>query len=106
MKRLVSGTTGFIGFHLGKRIFQRSDEVVGLAKSYDHHCIRIKYAHLKERGIEPESWVYDNTHTSDDYHRYCFIKGNLGKLNSKPSTPIISGIEAFVPRFREFYGIK
>jgi len=30
MKILVTGTAGFIGFHLAKKLLQRGDEVVGL----------------------------------------------------------------------------
>ncbi|WP_456392321.1 hypothetical protein [Nitratifractor sp.] len=72
MKRLVCGTTGFIGFYLGKRVFQRSDELISLAKSYDHHYIRLKYAHLQKRGIEPESRIYGHTYTSTSYDYPCY----------------------------------
>ena len=30
MKILVTGTAGFIGFHLAKKLLERGDEVVGL----------------------------------------------------------------------------
>jgi UDP-glucuronate 4-epimerase len=30
MKILVTGTAGFIGFHLAKKLLDRNDEVIGL----------------------------------------------------------------------------
>ena len=39
MKILVTGTAGFIGFHLAKKLLERGDEVVGLDSINDYYDI-------------------------------------------------------------------
>jgi UDP-glucuronate 4-epimerase len=54
MKILLTGTAGFIGFHLAKKLLERGDEVVGLDNINDYYDVNLKYARLKELGIERE----------------------------------------------------
>ena len=51
MKILITGTAGFIGFHLAKKLLARGDEVVGLDVINDYYDINLKYARLEETGI-------------------------------------------------------
>jgi UDP-glucuronate 4-epimerase len=55
MKILVTGTAGFIGFHLAKKLLERGDEVVGLDNINDYYDVNLKYARLKELGIDSVS---------------------------------------------------
>ena len=55
MKILVTGTAGFIGFHLAKKLLERGDEVVGLDNINDYYDVNLKYGRLKELGIEKKS---------------------------------------------------
>jgi len=52
MKILVTGTAGFIGFHLAKKLLDRGDEVVGIDNINDYYDINLKYGRLKELGID------------------------------------------------------
>ncbi|MDD5371915.1 MAG: NAD-dependent epimerase [Sulfurimonas sp.] len=52
MKILVTGTAGFIGFHLAKKLLERGDEVVGLDNINDYYDVNLKYARLNELGIQ------------------------------------------------------
>ncbi|PNV83952.1 MAG: NAD-dependent epimerase [Sulfurimonas sp.] len=52
MKILVTGTAGFIGFHLAKKLLERGDEVVGIDNINDYYDVNIKYARLNELGID------------------------------------------------------
>ena len=52
MKILVTGTAGFIGFHLAKKLLERGDEVVGLDNINDYYDVNLKYGRLKELGIK------------------------------------------------------
>lgn len=75
-KILITGTAGFIGFHLAKRLLERGDTIVGLDSINDYYDVNLKYARLSDTGIEKniqhgtlsQSLVYDN---------YSFIKLKL-----------------------------
>jgi len=48
MKILITGTAGFIGFHLAQKLISRGDEVVGLDNINDYYDPELKKARLKE----------------------------------------------------------
>jgi len=39
MKILITGTAGFIGFHLAKRLLERGDTVVGIDNINDYYDV-------------------------------------------------------------------
>jgi len=43
-KVMVTGLAGFIGFHLGKRLLDRGDEVVGLDNLSPYYDVSLKQA--------------------------------------------------------------
>ena len=47
MKILVTGTAGFIGFHLANKLIKEGHEVIGLDIINDYYDINLKYARLK-----------------------------------------------------------
>jgi UDP-glucuronate 4-epimerase len=51
MKILVTGTAGFIGFHLAQALLARGDEVVGLDSINDYYDQRVKFGRLQAAGI-------------------------------------------------------
>jgi UDP-glucuronate 4-epimerase len=78
MKILVTGTAGFIGYHLARRLLERGDEVVGLDNINDYYELRVKYGRLAETGIaDGEKLAYDTMVPSDRYGGYRFVKMNL-----------------------------
>jgi UDP-glucuronate 4-epimerase len=77
MKILVTGTAGFIGFHLANRLLQQGHEVVGIDSVNDYYDVNLKYARLKEAGIRQPEIVYNKPVTSSRYANYRFIKLNL-----------------------------
>jgi UDP-glucuronate 4-epimerase len=46
MRLLVTGTAGFIGYHVAERLLARGDEVVGLDVVNDYYDVRLKEARL------------------------------------------------------------
>ena len=80
MKILVTGTAGFIGFHLAKKLLENGHEVVGLDNINDYYDVNLKYARLNELGISGSSTsvVPENTLIqSSTYPKHKFIKVNL-----------------------------
>ncbi len=77
MKILVTGTAGFIGFHLAKRLIERGDTVVGLDSINGYYDINLKYSRLQETGIKREKAGYGNIVHSDKYDNYSFTRVNL-----------------------------
>lgn len=48
MKILVTGTAGFIGFHLAKTLLERGDEVIGVDNMNNYYDISLKQARLDQ----------------------------------------------------------
>ncbi len=77
MKILVTGTAGFIGYHLAKRLVERGDEVVGIDNINDYYDVNLKYGRLKDSGIDKDKIVYGEKVVSNEYDNYKFIKLDL-----------------------------
>jgi UDP-glucuronate 4-epimerase len=77
MKILITGTAGFIGFHLAKRLIAQGDDVIGLDNINDYYDINLKYGRLQETGISESRIKYNKIIKSDNYENYRFIKLNL-----------------------------
>ena len=77
MKLLVTGTAGFIGYHLAQRLIAEMHELVGLDNINDYYDVRLKFARLKETGIGESDISYGKMTRSAIYTNYRFIKLNL-----------------------------
>lgn len=77
MKILVTGSAGFIGYYLAKRLLERDDEVVGLDSINDYYDVSVKFGRLAETGIEKDRIEYNKLIPSDTYDNYQFIQLNL-----------------------------
>ena len=77
MKILVTGTAGFIGFHLAKKLLERGDEVVGLDNINDYYDVNLKYGRLQELGIARKNIQEKMFIVSSLYPRHKFIKLDL-----------------------------
>ncbi len=77
MKILVTGTAGFIGYHLANVLAKRGDEVVGVDNINDYYDVNLKFDRLKDSGFEKEKIEYNKLIPSKKYPNYKFIKLNL-----------------------------
>ncbi|MBN1789469.1 MAG: NAD-dependent epimerase [Bacteroidales bacterium] len=77
MKIFLTGTAGFIGFHLAKKLIQAGHEVIGLDSINDYYDVNLKYARLKESGIAQEKIEYNKQVVSCISPSYRFIKLKL-----------------------------
>ncbi|NOU16877.1 MAG: NAD-dependent epimerase [Bacteroidales bacterium] len=77
MKILITGTAGFIGFHLAKRLIERGDELVGLDCINDYYDVNLKYSRLDQTGINRDKIEYGKFVQSSKFNNYTFIKLKL-----------------------------
>ncbi len=79
MKILVTGTAGFIGFHVTKELLKNGHHVVGLDNVNGYYDIKLKFSRLRELGIPqtdatPFNILCNGTKYGD---RFRFIRMNL-----------------------------
>ena len=76
MNILVTGTAGFIGFHLAKRLLEEGHAVVGIDSINDYYDVALKLNRLKACGIAPEGG------RSSIYDKYVFHRMDLCDANA------------------------
>ncbi|SMC95185.1 NAD-dependent epimerase [Pedobacter nyackensis] len=77
MRVLVTGSAGFIGFHLVKSLLERGDEVIGIDNINDYYDVNLKYARLAETGISKSKLTYGRQIHSTKHNGYVFLKLDL-----------------------------
>ena len=77
MKILITGTAGFIGFHLASLFIKIGEEVVGLDCINDYYDITIKYDRLRLHGIKVENIAYGKEVKSNLFPNYSFYQVKL-----------------------------
>ena len=76
-KVLITGTAGFIGYHLASRLINESYEVLGLDVVNDYYDINLKYARLAEHGINFEAAKSGKVQQSTKFENYRFLQCDL-----------------------------
>lgn len=92
MRILVTGTAGFIGFHLAERLLKRGNEIVGIDSINDYYDSRLKYARLAESGIGSDAETWGREIRSTKYPNYRFIRM---KLEDREALQELFGKEKF-----------
>ncbi|TVR65960.1 MAG: NAD-dependent epimerase [Spirochaetaceae bacterium] len=85
MKVLVTGTAGFIGYHLTRRLLDDGFSVVGLDSVNDYYDVRVKHGRLVELGIvlpEASESVPVSPVSSTTYPDLMFIRMELENLGA------------------------
>jgi UDP-glucuronate 4-epimerase len=77
---LITGAAGFIGFFLCQKLLERGDKIIGIDNLNDYYDPNLKYARLKELGVEKKS-ISDNipckSLTND---RFSFVKMDISDI--------------------------
>ncbi|EIM76400.1 nad-dependent epimerase/dehydratase [Nitritalea halalkaliphila LW7] len=77
MKYLITGTAGFIGFHLANVLLERGDAVIGVDNINDYYDVNLKYQRLEMAGIDPERAKTGERCFSSRFPAYSFQKVDL-----------------------------
>jgi UDP-glucuronate 4-epimerase len=77
MKILITGSAGFIGFHLAQKHLLRGDQVVGFDNINSYYDVNLKYQRLLQTGIEKKNIAYGSYNQSTIFPAYRFMQGNL-----------------------------
>jgi len=99
-KILVTGSAGFIGFHLTNRLIEEGFLVMGLDNINDYYQVGLKYDRLKEAGIDTREIGYNRVARSEKYSNYRFIKlkledeSNILKLFAREKFDIVIHLAA------------
>lgn len=92
MKVLITGAAGFIGYHVSKKLLEQGHEVVGIDNINDYYDVNLKYARLKEIGINNEDATNFKKPVISKSHNFKFIRVNL---EDKTALPHIFNEEKF-----------
>lgn len=76
-KVLVTGTAGFIGFHLARKLVDQGYHVTGLDNINDYYDVNLKFDRLEKAGIEREKVAYKQLLTSSLSSNYQFVQMGL-----------------------------
>jgi UDP-glucuronate 4-epimerase len=77
MKILVTGIAGFIGYHVAKKLLELGYDVFGFDNLNTYYDVNLKYARLKELGIDYKLIYNQNQIKSEIYPNLTFAKLSL-----------------------------
>ncbi len=77
MKILITGTAGFIGFHLAQKLSELDFEIVGIDNINDYYDPELKFARLAASGIDKVNVNWHRETRSTKYPNYRFIRMNI-----------------------------
>lgn len=80
MNVLVTGSAGFIGYHLVLKLVANNICVTGLDSINDYYDENLKYARLEKQGIKKTDIIENALCDSQLFDNYKFIKANLESL--------------------------
>jgi UDP-glucuronate 4-epimerase len=76
-KILITGSAGFIGFHLFENLLQSDYNIVGLDNINDYYDVKLKYARLEKLGFLENKIFEKELISSSIYSQHKFLKVDL-----------------------------
>jgi UDP-glucuronate 4-epimerase len=73
MKLLITGTAGFIGYHLARKMLSLGMEIIGMDNINNYYDQELKFARLRECGIDPVEVIPGRMVQSSKFAGYRFI---------------------------------
>lgn len=100
MKFLVTGTAGFIGFHLTNRLLADGHTVTGIDSINDYYDVNVKYSRLQYAGIQKGKISYNRPVISTTNSNYTFYqllledKENIETIFKQQSFDVVVNLAA------------
>ncbi|MGN6618855.1 MAG: NAD-dependent epimerase [Ilyomonas sp.] len=99
MKILITGTAGFIGFHLTNRLLKDGHTVIGVDTINDYYDVNLKYNRLQFAGIGKNNIEYNKKAESDKssysfYQLHLEDKQNLEKVFANEQPDVVVNLAA------------
>ena len=82
MKIVVTGSAGFIGFHVTKKLLEQGHEVVGIDSINSYYDVKLKYDRLAETGIMMNEIKHHQFVQSNIFPTYRFMHLDLTERES------------------------
>ena len=79
---LLTGSAGFIGYHLAKRLVQEGHSVIGIDSVNDYYDVNLKFSRLENLGINKNNIDYNGLYKSEKYENFIFCKIKLEDLEN------------------------
>lgn len=92
MKILITGTAGFIGFHVANKMVADGHTVVGIDSINNYYDVTLKSNRLTEAGFDNSAIAYNSKVISSKYPNYAFIQL---QLEDAASLQLLFTIEKF-----------
>jgi UDP-glucuronate 4-epimerase len=92
MKILITGSAGFIGFHLTVALLKAGHEVIGIDNINEYYDVTLKYRRLNECGIRKKEIFWFKEIRSHKYANYTFVR-----LNLEDKSELIEVCERYLP---------
>ena len=77
MRILVTGTAGFIGYHLANLLCKEGHDILGLDNINNYYEVNLKFDRLKEAGIPTEKISVNKVIKSVSLANYRFVKAEI-----------------------------
>jgi UDP-glucuronate 4-epimerase len=77
MKILVTGSAGFVGYHVAKRLTAEGHEVTGVDAVNDYYEPELKFDRLRDSGIDKDKVEWNTAVQSVKSGNYSFVRMNL-----------------------------
>ena len=81
MKVLITGTAGFIGFHIARNLLLNGFEVLGIDNFNDYYPVSLKYDRLVQLGIHQSEIVDNKPFFSSIFPNFLFQKLDITNQN-------------------------
>jgi len=81
-KILITGSAGFIGFHLVNRFLKDDNfDIVGLDNINDYYDVNLKFSRLDQHGVNGRNMNDCDIYFSTKHHNYRFVKADIANFD-------------------------